>query len=179
MGTRHITAVYLDNEFQVAQYGQWDGYPQYTGVKILEFLKNLPSDFRERVRASHFLTDEEIGEAWVKAGADPDSQWVSMEVSDRFKEMYPSLHRDTGWEVLTMLPAPLADSIDFTKDGLFCEWTYVIDLDANRFEVYEGSTEPVEGSRFSNQILQASWPLDDLPSEDDFLHMVLPVEGAA
>ena len=26
MGTRNLTAVFMDGEYKVAQYGQWDGY---------------------------------------------------------------------------------------------------------------------------------------------------------
>lgn len=28
MGTRHLTAVVIDGDYKVAQYGQWDGYPE-------------------------------------------------------------------------------------------------------------------------------------------------------
>ena len=28
MGTRHLIAVQLDGEYKIAQYGQWDGYPE-------------------------------------------------------------------------------------------------------------------------------------------------------
>lgn len=31
MGTRNLTAVYLDGQYKVAQYGQWDGYPEGQG----------------------------------------------------------------------------------------------------------------------------------------------------
>lgn len=31
MGTRNLTCVVLDGEFKVAQYGQWDGYPEGSG----------------------------------------------------------------------------------------------------------------------------------------------------
>lgn len=31
MGTRNLTAVYLDGEYKIAQYGQWDGYPKDKG----------------------------------------------------------------------------------------------------------------------------------------------------
>lgn len=40
MGTRNVTSVILDGKQMVCQYGQWDGYPTYTGVKILEFLQS-------------------------------------------------------------------------------------------------------------------------------------------
>lgn len=32
MGTRNLTAVYIDGEYKVAQYGQWDGYPEGPGA---------------------------------------------------------------------------------------------------------------------------------------------------
>lgn len=37
MGTRNITVVKLDGETRVSQYGQFDGYPTYSGVVMLEF----------------------------------------------------------------------------------------------------------------------------------------------
>lgn len=41
MGTRHFTSVILNGEQKVCQYGQWDEYPTYTGVKLLEFLRDV------------------------------------------------------------------------------------------------------------------------------------------
>lgn len=39
MGTRHLICVFYQGRFVVAQYGQWDGYPEGQGVKILKFLR--------------------------------------------------------------------------------------------------------------------------------------------
>lgn len=41
MGTRHFTSVVLNGEQKVCQYGHNDGYPTYTGVKLLEFLRDV------------------------------------------------------------------------------------------------------------------------------------------
>lgn len=41
MGTRNLTAVYLDGQYKVAQYGQWDGYPEGQGITVLTFLLSL------------------------------------------------------------------------------------------------------------------------------------------
>jgi hypothetical protein len=41
MGTRNLTMVYQDEQFKVAQYGQWDGYPEGLGVQLLHFLKTV------------------------------------------------------------------------------------------------------------------------------------------
>lgn len=38
MGTRHLIAAMIDGEYKLAQYGQWDGYPEGQGVDILDFL---------------------------------------------------------------------------------------------------------------------------------------------
>ena len=40
MGTRHLICVVSDNQYRIAQYGQWDGYPEGQGAAILEFLKS-------------------------------------------------------------------------------------------------------------------------------------------
>ena len=45
MGTRNLTMVIHKEEIKIAQYGQWDGYPEGNGVTILTFLRN-----KERVK---------------------------------------------------------------------------------------------------------------------------------
>lgn len=39
MGTRHLIIVVSQQEVKVAQYGQWDGYPDGQGKRILTFLR--------------------------------------------------------------------------------------------------------------------------------------------
>ena len=41
MGTRNLTMVISQEKTKVAQYGQWDGYPEGQGVKILSILKKV------------------------------------------------------------------------------------------------------------------------------------------
>ena len=48
MGTRHLTVVIKDNEIKLSQYGQWDGYFIYTGVKFLEFVKGKLQSKRKK-----------------------------------------------------------------------------------------------------------------------------------
>ena len=82
----------------------------------------------------------------------------------------------------------LADNREFAADGVFCEWAYVIDFKANVFEVYEGffkKDDEILG-RFKDMqkpdeeygpvSLVASWSLDDLPSEEEFLAKLEPQE---
>jgi hypothetical protein len=191
MGTRHLIAVFADGEYKVAQYGQWDGYPDGQGVDVLEFLKtaNL-TQFLEKVRKSRFITKEEHELLWETAGAKPGAKFVGMDVSDKFKKANPQLDRDMGADVLAYIQQQpdeiaLKDSISFAGESLFCEWAYAIDFDKGTFEAFKGfnktpldKTERFYDFKGSDEYqpvkLAASWPLDDLPDKDAFLSMLNP-----
>ena len=147
MGTRHLICVFLDKKYKVAQYGQWDGYPQGQGVDILNFLHGLFAnqdkvlEFTRKVEKISWLSNEERSATWDKKRA----------------QKYPELSRDTGSKILSLIqdsaePLKLRDRLDFSEDSLFCEWCYVIDFDKNTFEVYEGSNRQRldESERFYN-----------------------------
>lgn len=197
MGTRHLTIMVVDGEHKVAQYGQWDGYPDGAGTTILAALKRAHAedfeDFREKVRSTRFISAEDVERRWKEAGAD-GSGMVSMEVSDAMKSKYPQLQRDMGYAVVDHLidSAPgqeLTDNISFVADSLFCEYAYVVDLDANTFEVYRGFNQtPLDASeRFASYFsaegqehrnpddlyhpvrLWQSFDLNSLPEEEAFL----------
>ena len=44
MGTRNLTCIVKDGQYQVAKYCQWDGYPEGQGLKILKYLRSLNLD---------------------------------------------------------------------------------------------------------------------------------------
>ena len=188
MGTRNLTVVFMDGEYKVAQYGQWDGYPEGQGATCLAFLRDEmdESKFREQLKKVHFWSAEELDNLFAEFGADQDGS-IRMRDYDRFKEAYPELHRDTAADVLKMIQDGnvrlLKNDIDFAADGLFCEWAYVIDLDNRRFEVYTGfHKEPLtekdrfyflkdkeEGNGYSGIHMVTSWSLDDLPTKEAFI----------
>ena len=116
-----------------------------------------------------------------------------MEISSKFKELYPENSKDTGSGILQLIQdsnrqLKLTDSLNFANDSLSCRWGYVIDLDKNTFEVYEGANKtPLdETERFYTMqdklkpidILDTTYypvkyvvgfDLDDLPTEEEFL----------
>lgn len=127
MGTRSLIAVQINGEYKIAQYGQWDGYPEGQGSDVLNFLKKADiEEFKKAVSECRYLSDSELSERNM-----PDWQ-----------KIYPELSRDAGADILTLVLFSnkrfLKNSIDFANDSLFCEWVYVIDLDNMKFEVYEG-----------------------------------------
>jgi len=189
MGTRNLTAVYIDGEYKVAQYGQWDGYPDGQGMTALTFLRdkmNLEL-FKDALRKSSYITQQEYNKLWEQLGVNPKDGWVTMEDADAMKKAHPQFSRDTGAEILELVQShpegmKLQDQISFAADGLFCEWAWVVDLDAGTFEGYKGFNQtPLteedrfyflrehEDSDYHGVRLVAKWSLDSLPTNDEFL----------
>lgn len=187
MGTRNLTIVVADKATRVCQYGQWDGYPEGAGCTVLEFLHKHATDlatFREKVLKIPALSDEEL------RAVDQDCERQKAEL----KTLYPHLTRDTGAGILEMIMEDkvpgLQLDLDFVNESLFCEWAYLIDLDTRVFEVYEGFQKaPHTQGRFASGpcvkpgyypiALTASWPLDALPTEEEFLAKWAEPEEAA
>lgn len=153
MGTRHLIVVKSNKKTKVAQYGQWDGYPEGQGVEILHFLKtsNL-SLFKRMIDGLSFYKSDKEHE-----GLDVDTN--------------PELSRDTSAKLLNLIYAgsvrKVIDSEEFADDSLFCEWCYVIDLDKNTLEVYSDFGNPE--IRFHALTLVNSFDLQNLPSEEVFI----------
>lgn len=196
MGTRGMNVVVIDGETKVAQYNQWDSYPGGQGIDVLDFLQSqMKEDFKEKVRACSWITQDQLKQLWVEAGADPEFDLVNMNVSAQFKEKNFHLHRDCGAKIYALIQdsnsgLKLQNDISFAADSLFCEWAYVVDFDKNTFEIYKGFNQEklAENERFAflNDIavgedksyrsepyypvkLAKSYSLNELPTQEQFL----------
>lgn len=122
---------------KVAQYGQWDGYLDGAGQHISTFIierLNTPEKlegFKEKCRQLSFISQEQIDKVNAECEGKPYGY---------LKDVYPSLHRDTGCEILDMINETnlrlVLDSSEFGEDTLFCEYAYVLDLDVQELEIY-------------------------------------------
>lgn len=195
MGTRHLVAVQVDGEYKVAQYGQWDGYPSGQGAGLLAWLHDADLAYlKQQVANTSQITQEAYQAAWVECGANPDSDYVSMDVNEKFKEKYPHLSRDASWHALEEIYAQspgltMLNQIGFANDSLFCEWAYVIDFDKNTFEVFKGFNHtPLDTTdRFYNGAAAgteyypvskvAEFNLDNLPTVEEFVLQCEPDQG--
>lgn len=145
MGTRHYIGVIHEEKTKVAQYGQWDGYPEGQGATVLNFLReaNLET-FKSKLNHCRFIEDKnEIRQMYVSVGDDPNnnSGFIDHEIAQRFNEKWPSLSRDTGGKILELIynsdeEILLQNSEGFLNDNTFCEFGYVIDLDKNTLTCY-------------------------------------------
>lgn len=136
MGTRNLTKVIDRNGVvRVAQYGQWDGYPSYSGVRILEFITppNMLSLIEKSLYKCRFVEQGELDAAYAI--------FNESELRNEFEGfgvLFPSLSRNTGVDILKTIVYSNKDVMlwndeDFQNDGLFCEGIYTLDFQKNEF----------------------------------------------
>lgn len=144
MGTRHFIGVVSEEQYKIAQYGQWDGYIEGQGAVVLEFLAKADLEIlKTKLNNCRFIENSEVRQMYVNAGDSPDnnSGFVSCEIADKFNNMYPSLSRDTGAQILNLVywstsEIPLVNREDFLSDDVWCEFGYVINLDRRTLQCY-------------------------------------------
>lgn len=184
MGTRNLTCVVLDGKYVVSSYGQWDGYPSGQGKTILNFLRDKLDieSFKQKIRGSSYINDDDIDSKLVECGAIPNDRFMSLDVSNKFKERFPELSRDTGGEILELIQKSenglqTIEYLDFVASGN-CEWAYVVDLDLGTFEVFKyNDTKLTKKDRFFEFQKDGNYPaklvrkykLDRLPKEKTYL----------
>lgn len=146
MGTRNLTAVIKNGQPVIAQYGQWDGYPEGQGATVYEFIKNGGvAKLEANLDKAYWADEAELKEIYSKYQT--EDGWMTMEQGQALTEAYPSLSRDTCAGILEVVAnaterVPLVNEMAFLQDTLFCEWAYVFDLDTYTLKVYAGTEEP-------------------------------------
>lgn len=136
MGTRNLTLVRSNNEYKVAQYGQWDGYPSGQGFGVVSFIKQIGFDiesFKNKIDNINHWSEKEINELddMIESGDCPD-----------WKIKHPELSRDLGHEVLQLIYNGDITKVnlrtDFAQSSLWCEWAWCINLDTNTLDCFKG-----------------------------------------
>jgi len=199
MGTRHLIAVASGEDYKIAQYGQWDGYPSGQGVEVLDFLsadKNV-NKLHNSLNKARFLEPDGVDKQFIDEYEQNAPEWSSDpdNRTDEQKRWFRSyMTRDLGAGILDSVANSedgeilLRNSIGFAGDSLSCEYAYIIDLDSRVLEVYKGfNKSPITEGRFlsSDPILEIAngyepvkliktYQLDCLPDKDKFLSDLEP-----
>lgn len=146
MGTRHYQTV-IDKKgvTKVAQYGQWNGYPNGQGKDILTYLKsgNLEA-YQKHLDALREPTKKEC------KVIDADPNW---------NKTYPYLSRDCGSKIHQMIEEGIVKFVglmDTEEADKWCEGFYTIDFSKNEFTSEYHGTKSV-------------FPIDNLPTEEEYL----------
>lgn len=192
LGTRHLTAVVVNSRYKIAQYGQWDGYPDGAGVGVLKFLTGLAgnfAEFRRKVWKTRKFTNKVLREYAESNGVElvkdrrgnidiPHSSY------EKFFEKFPQMSRNMGNEVLDHVLQSeagtyLSHQMRFAADSLFCEWLWLIDLDRMTFEGFKGFNKtplgPGDRFFFLQQLEEKEGKMEkkpDFPDEDAYYYPV-------
>ena len=157
MGTRNLTVVKnAMGTTKIAQYGQWDGYPSYSGIQALNFLRDEYNQqlLSAKLDVVEFVSDEEVDKLYKQFET---TDWENKD----FLNAYPGLHRDTGIKILEVVAnasntIKTVDNTEFANDSLFCEGIYEVDFSTNKFT-----------SNFNDIV--AMYDLDNLPTDEEYL----------
>ena len=187
MGTRNLTVVVKDEKVRVAQYGQWDGYPECTGKGILNILRTdlhrIVNGLENCIEIDEVMYENMMRHVGEVSGSPIEGEWMTIEQAEVFKDLYPEQQRDTGFRILSMIadsttPIYLRLATSFAADTVFCEWAYVIDLDNGKFETYSHRGN-FWGSRGEQGIfatlgedtvtMVCTYNLDELPSDEEYM----------
>jgi hypothetical protein len=141
MGTRNLTKAIYNGEPIIAQYGQWDGYPEGQGTTLFYTLQDPKTieDFISKIPQIYYPTDEQLREISKPFEDGSMDGMMTFESGKSFGEKYPTLTRDTCGEIIRVIAnygdgqIPIVKDLDFENDALFCEAVYEVDLDKQTF----------------------------------------------
>jgi hypothetical protein len=182
MGTRGFVGFVVDGSEKIT-YNHSDSYPGGLGLDVLNWLRRQDiSEVREATAKLRVVdgdkpsTHEDIESVGL--------QYANTRVSSgKLSEWYVLLRETQGNPEAILDAGVMIDGQDFPYDSLFCEFGYLVDLDKNVFEVYAGfQQEAHDKGRFAKRTgehlardgyapvaLVASWPFDNLPTDDEFM----------
>jgi hypothetical protein len=128
MGTRNILLVKHNEEYKVAQYCLFDGYPSGNGHDVVEFLTRFDFDinhFKRKIDNLTYWTEEELNL-----------------LDKSIKNICTELSIDLGSDIFDLIYngniTKVFKNIDFVGNSLFCEWGWSINLDSGCLDCFKG-----------------------------------------
>lgn len=187
MSTRGFVGFVVDGTEKIA-YNHSDSYPDGLGADVLGWLRKAHLGGARRQAAE--LRVVEADSKPSPEGIERLRSYAHLGVGTQQVDDWYVLLRHTQGNPAAMLDAGvIEDASGFPADSLFAEWGYVVDFDAETFEVYQGFQNARHSKgRFANRsdvddsrrdgyypvALVASWPLHALPTDKDFIQAVDP-----
>jgi hypothetical protein len=147
MSTRGLYGFYRDG-ITKATYNHFDSYPTGLGRQVAEFVLNTTLNEMNHIFDNIIMvdsdttpTDAQIHECW---------EFYDPSVSTRKPQEWYALLRQSQGDLNFYKHGLkyMIDSANFIEDSLFCEWAYIINLDTNVLEVYEGFQKEPQHNRY-------------------------------
>ncbi len=200
MSTRGVFGVRINGKDKL-MYNHSDSYESGLGVYMLDTFRKMEKErgidwIKQRAEALQLFDTDLPPSSENQEKLKPFSD---LSVSERSLNDWYCLTRHLQGELEKVLEVGVASESDsFITDSLFCEWGYIINLDDNKFEVYRGfQRRPHEKGRFAKDVMPSEqqtyysrgpyypcallieFPLDNLPSNKDFLEAVVKAKEKA
>lgn len=140
MSTRGALGFKVNGEYKVT-YNHCDSYPGGLGEGVVDFVKGVNiQTLKEKAKKVILIESDKKPTA---KEIQKYKKYSDLSVSSgTLKEWYCLLRNiqgiDTFKEIYKGNLGVMIDAIDFLEDSLFCEYAYIINLDENRLEFYEG-----------------------------------------
>lgn len=154
MGTRGAVGFHVDGKTFVT-YNHFDSYPAGLGDHVVADLRELIGDLdidglREKVRYIEAVDTDDQDRPLVKDWNQRKrlARRLGVHTSEtKTINLYESV--DTMGIKDIVNKGYMIDSTSFLADSLFCEWAYIVNLDAETLEYYRGfQTEPHTAGRY-------------------------------
>lgn len=148
MGTRGTYGIRKNNKDKLT-CSVSDSAPIHLGVNMAKFISSTSVEEMKEIFDNIILVDEFNSRA-TKEEIEECIQYYNPKVDDgRTDNWYCLLRKSLG----TLLPYKnnlryMIDDRDFIKNGLYCEWGYIINLDSNKLEIYVRGSEKPENNRY-------------------------------
>jgi len=184
MGTRGAIGFFKKGKGKVT-YNHFDSYPEGVGVVVLEEIKGFSVEQMKKAFDNLKLIEDENKKP-TKKEIKEFEKWsnpgVGGPMSNTEIKTYYQLLRNVQGTLKPYITGEvnlIVDNEEFLKSSLFCEWAYIVNLDKEVLEVYEGfqkkpqknryEIDKPEDSGYYNCALVKEYPLKDLPTKEQFL----------
>lgn len=200
MGTRGTLGVRIDGEDKLC-YNQFDCYPDGLGFDALADIKSMLKDWglHKMITQARKLTLVDNNVPPTPEQIKELSPFTDLGVSNQSTDDWYCVLRDLQGRLCDHLTVGyMLGNNDFINESLFCEWGYILNLDDNVMEVYQGFQEkPHDMGRYADNrssdflereernkelspddwtnknwypcALIATFSLDNLPTEQEFM----------
>lgn len=184
MGTRGAYGLRKNGEDKLT-YNHFDSYPDYLGRKVIKFCKN------NNVLKLHDIFNRII---LIDKDSTPTNEQINECIENGFTDFSVSSQSKTDWYCLLRncqgnldCWSNAKDHIymindnNFIKDSLWCEYAYIINLDDEVLEFYEGfQKQPQPENRYGTESrsgyypckLSKVFPLNEIDDVEEIIKMM-------
>ena len=168
MWTRGLWGFYSDGVTK-ATYNHSDSYPDGLGTTILKFIaKNKSKPLKEIFGNIQMIKEDDEP---TKEQIEECHEYCDLTVSSQTEKDWYCLLRDTQGNPKAYMDGLkyMINSQEFIENSLFCEYAYIINLDRNVLEFYDGFNKKIQCKKVNRY-------MTDKPNGDGYYPCKLVLE---